>query len=208
MNAQKRFFSAFIVILSIFVIAIGAYYARHAYIDMRNEDGIVVNKQEPYPIRKNATEVQKEVHTSLKEALEAGNKELVAQYVAEGFLVDYFTWTNKERINDIGGLQFVHKPLQSWVYDKSLDTFYNDFGYYLNKKNHKNTLEVSEINSKVKKTQIYLDSENREGYVVDAHWQYKDSSVLDISDFQNSAQVLVLEDDDGYFSIVEVSINE
>lgn len=208
MNAQKRFFSAFIVILSIFVIAIGAYYARHAYIDMRNEDGIVVNKQEPYPIRKNATEFQKEVHASLKEALDTGNKELVAQYVAEGFLVDYFTWTNKERINDIGGLQFVYKPLQSWVYDKSLDTFYNDFGYYLNQKNHKNTLEVNEINSNVKKTKIYLEEENREGYVVDAHWQYKDSSVLDISDFQNSAQVLVLEDDDGYFSIVEVSINE
>ena len=208
MNAQKRFFSAFIVVMSLIVIGIGAYYAGHAFIDMKNEDGIVVNKHEPYPIRKNATTLQKEIHESLKTALEDKDDKLIAKYVGESFLVDYFTWTNKERINDIGGLHLVYKPLQAWVYDKSLDTFYNDFGYYLNQKQHKNTLEVIAMDSDVHKTDILIEGETKKGYQLDAQWHYQDSNVLDISDYQNSAKVLILEDQDGYFSVVEVSLDE
>ena len=208
MNAQKRFFSAFIILMSIAVLVVGGYYASQAFFDMQKEDGIVVNKQEPYPLRKNATDLQKEIHENLEQAVKNNDKNDIAKYVAESYIADFYTWTNKERINDIGGIHLVHKDMQSWVYDKALETFYNDFAYYFDNKMHKNSLEVSNVNATVSKRNIIVEGDTKEAYQVELDWTYLDSTVLDSSSFQNRALIYVLPDVDGYFSIVEVSVNE
>lgn len=210
MKDQRRFFTFFIVLLSLSVILVGSYFAYGSYKDMNKSGSAQHNKDEQYPLRKNASEYQKEIHKELKEELkkESPNKALVSELVAKNFLADYFTWTNKLRFNDVGGISYVKKDYQSWVYHKSLDTFYNDLRYYLENDSVDKTLEVSSIQTRSHTTVIELDDKEMPAYMVEANWEYVPSSVLNLDEYQNKAFIKVFEDSDGHFSVVEVSANE
>ena len=210
MKDQNRFFTYFIVVLSILVLSVGGYFAFQAAQNIDNSKKSQIDKTDDYPLRRNATEYQKEIHKELLAAIDAKpmDKNLVSELVAKNFVADYYTWTNKLQFNDVGGLQYISKDYRKSVYDKSLDTFYNDLRFYLEENNVEKSLEVSNIKTKVSKVEIEMDEQDIPAYRVETNWTYQMSDVLDVNEYQSKAYIKVIEDKDGHFSVVEVNSNE
>lgn len=210
MRDQNRFFSYFIIILSLFVIFIGGYFAYGAAQEMNSGTKPPINNKEEYPLRRNATEYQKEIHKELLEAVKEKpvDKELIASLVSKNFIADYFTWTNKLQFNDVGGLYYVNTDYRKSFYDKSLDTFYHDIQFYLKDGNMEETLEVSNIKTKVEDIDVQIDDKAVPAYLVETSWSYKASEILNLEEYQTKTFIKVIEDKDGHFSVVEVNGNE
>ena len=210
MKDQNRFFTFFIVLLSIAVLSVGGYFGIQAARDIDTSNKPQIDKTEDYPLRKNATDYQKEIHkellTSIKE--KADDKNLIAELIAKNFVADYYTWSNKVQFNDVGGLQYIHVDSQKSVYDKSLDTFYNDLRYYLEDKSVSDTLEIENVKTKSSQIEIEMDENEIPAYLIETTWTYQESSLLNIQEYQTKAYIKVIEDDEGHFSIVEVNGNE
>lgn len=210
MQDQNRFFTVFIVILSLFVVVFGGYYAYGAAQDMNKGLKPQIDKRAQYPLRKNATELQKEIHKDLLTAIKEQplDKELVASLISKSFIADYFTWTNKLQFNDVGGLFYIQEDHRKSVYDKSLDTFYHDLQLHLKEKTVEETLEVSRINTKVEEITIEMDEKDIQAYLVETSWVYQESEILDLEEYQTKTFIKVIEDELGHFSVVEVNGND
>ena len=210
MKDQSRFFTYFIVFLSLIVVSFGGYFALQAASSMEKSNKSQINKKEDYPLRRNATEYQKEIHKELMTAIKENPKDktLISELVAKNFIADYFTWTNKLQFNDVGGLQYIDEAYRKSVYDKSLDTFYHDMRFYLEEGRVKETLEVENIKAQGSSVRIQMDDEYRPAYVVETSWTYQPSEVLSLDEYQAKTSVKVIEDDEGHFSVVEVKGNE
>lgn len=210
MKDQNRFFTYFIVILSLFVVLFGSYFAYGAAQAMDSSGKAPINNKDEYPLRKNATDYQKEIHEELIQASKEKrvDKESVASLVSKNFIADYFTWTNKLQFNDVGGLYYINEAYRKSVYDKSLDTFYHDIQFYLEGGNLEETLEVSKVNTKVESIDIKFEDKNMPAYLVETSWVYKKNEFLDLEEYQTKTYIKVIEDQKGHFSIVEVNANE
>ncbi len=210
MKDQNRFFTYFIVVLSIVVLSIGGYFAVQAARNIDSSSKSQIDKKNDYPLRRNATEYQKEIHKELMTAIgkKPLDKNTVSELVAKNFVADYFTWTNKLQFNDVGGLQYIHKDYRKSVYDKSLDTFYNDLRFYLEEGSAEESLEVSNIKTKVSRIEIEMDEKDIPAYLVETNWSYQESNFLDVDEYQTKTFIKVVENDEGHFSVVEVNGNE
>ncbi|CAM4263126.1 hypothetical protein H9L01_03865 [Erysipelothrix inopinata] len=215
-HKQSRALMGFILVLSLITVSVGSYYIVKAN---NNRSGIekighVQDKNNFYTLRNNATEYQKELYAQLTEELSKPIKddEKISELVAKSFVADYFTWSNKLRNNDVGGIQYIMKDYQKSVYDYATDTMYNDAYYYIQKGKVSETLEVTKINSTTSKDTFELISKDKkepnekiEGYRVTLDWEYKPSTVVETSKYQNKASIMVVKDTDGMFSIMEVT---
>lgn len=210
MRDQNKFFTYFIVVLSLMVIILGGFFAVQAASGMDKSGKSQINKKDEYPLRRNATDYQKEVHKELLLAIkeEPQNKLLVSELIAKNFIADYFTWSNKLQFNDVGGLQFIDEAFRKSVYDKSLDTFYHDLAIYLDEGLVKDTLEVEKVRTKASQIRIEMDDKDRQAYLVETSWTYQLSDVLDLSEYQTKTFIKIIEDENGLFSVVEVNGNE
>lgn len=211
----------FVVLMSVMILVVGGFYLYRGYQARVNIDNTTtISDNSYYTLRGNATAYQKEIYKELSDAL---NKDVrddnkAVELVAKNYVADFFTWSNKLRFNDMGGAQYINRDIRKWVYDKALDTFYNDMYYYLEKGQVKDTLEVTDSVASVKNVKFvteeeHYDSELEEmvpavevdAFEVTISWTYKDSSVVSIADFQKEAKIIVIKDSDGLYSIVEVS---
>lgn len=79
-----------------------------------------------YVLYENKTEVYKEYFNNLKETL---NQEIIdekkyAELLAELFVIDFYTLSNKVSNTDIGGIEFVHKEAKDTFILAAKDTIY------------------------------------------------------------------------------------
>ncbi|NLL74360.1 MAG: hypothetical protein GX233_01135 [Erysipelothrix sp.] len=164
-----------------------------------------------YSLRKNGTDYQKAIYTQLSDAFdqEVINEEAISGLVVQNFVADFYTWTNKLRFNDVGGLQFLHNDVEGWVNAQALETFYNDMNYYLQNGGLEDTLEVSRVDVSAVKSEFEMGEDDEitkvPSYVVNASWSYLPSSKISVDEFQSSAVFTLIADDEGLFTIVEVS---
>lgn len=205
---QRRLFIQTGLLMSILILLAGFYFAYPTFRDMQREGESQVDKTVTYPLRKNASEYQKELHETMMQAIKDENYEKASGLLAESFVADFYTWTNKDRITDVGGLQYLEKDLRSWVYDLALETNYQDFASLLSKNKAKRSLEVVDSRSRVEKDEIIYQKKRHEAYRVFLTWEYAESDVLDLSVYPNEAIATVIVDDDGLLSIVEVLYEE
>lgn len=201
---QRRFFMKTGLLMSVLILLVGVYFAYPTYMDMRREGEGQVDKTVTYPLRKNASAYQKQLHEEMMHAIENKNYEKASGLLAESFVADFYTWTNKDRITDVGGLQYLSKPLRSWVYDLALETNYQDFAYLLSKNQVKHSLEVVKTNSRVEKDQIFYENKKQDAYRVYLDWDYADSDHLNLDVYPRNAIATVILDEEDLLSIVEV----
>lgn len=79
-----------------------------------------------YVLYENKTDVYKEYFNNLKETL---NQEIIdekkyAELLAELFVIDFYTLSNKASNTDIGGIEFVHKEAKDTFILAAKDTIY------------------------------------------------------------------------------------
>lgn len=207
MKNKSNFFMKYIAIVSLVTLSLGGFFAVRSILNDKKPDAVGLTQDNPfYTLRKNATEYQESIYKELSVALKEKTRDeaLVSGLVVKNYVADYYTWTNKLRFNDVGGMQFIHEDIASWVNAQALETFYNDLNYFLVNGGVEDTLEVLDVKVDVEKSAIVYDEESYDAYKVIASWTYKDSATLNTEEYQSEAEFTFIADSEGLYTIVEV----
>ncbi|RNM30876.1 hypothetical protein EF876_03155 [Erysipelothrix rhusiopathiae] len=204
MEKNNKLLLILVFVLSIGTLSVGGFFAIQAWQTYQTTlTKATISNHSQYSLRNNATAYQKEVYEELA-SVESGSDALISELISKNFIADFYTWTNKVRMNDVGGIQFLHPDIKVWVYDQALDRFYNDMRVYIEREQVDQTLEVSGVDVTSTKTKFLLNDQEVPAYQVHATWTYKESTVLDTKNYQHEAQITVVKQNDTY-SIVEVT---
>ena len=188
-----------------------------------------------YILRDNPTDVQKEYFEELKNAIEGEERAddaTIASLVAKNYVVDFYTWTNKNGQYDIGGFYYIYDGefvngdhYKENAFLKARDGFYKYISSYGTQYGKDNLIEVEnveivscnkmsspyEISEHIENRQDangewydYREVKSYEGYNVFLRWTYKENSKLNLNQFATSINLAVI-DRGGRFEIVEAS---
>ena len=225
-NQQKKALILIGSISSLIILLVGGFYVYKTWTSNTDIDQTNIVKDDYYSIRNNATDYQKELYAALKEAIETSprNDLDVSALVAQNFVADFYTWTNKFRMNDVGGIQFIIESMQVNVYQSAQVNLYQDLFYYLNNGGLSGTLEVSDI-SVVSKEAIdffvfddegaeeiydevtgrYRDGDYHDAIEVVLNWSYVSTNSFDTSVYDQSATVILMMNEKNLPMVVEVT---
>ncbi len=173
-----------------------------------------------YHLRSNATKLQTELFKELTKAVDSGDKSEIAKLVAENYVADFYTWTNKDGTYDIGGMYYVYSPQKTTIYAQARNTYYRYLTYYINTYGSENLLEVDSIDAEVDTNSNSYEFEGTkyDSYFVTCTWTYKNEDTFkDISlkgfnsssnennqaEFAKKEYFLIIENEDGRFEIVQ-----
>ena len=244
-NKKTRYPLMFLLMLPFIILII--VFGRMTYNEYQNilaltagptttkEENIINLPNDSYYIlRDNATDLQKDLFAQLKEAVEAEEKDsqLIAQLVAENYIADFYTWTNKQGQFDVGGIYYIYPGeyqdgthYRDNVYLAARDGFYKYMSYYLNKYGLENLIEVESIEvtrcEKLKNKYWinehvanrldeneewydYREDHSYDGYNVACKWTYKQDTDLYLQQFADTLNLAVI-DMNGSFYVVETS---
>ncbi len=155
-----------------------------------------------YHLRSNATKYQTELFKDLTKAVEDGSdKYEIAKLVAENYVADFYTWSNKDGTYDVGGMYYVYSPQKTAIYTQARNTYYKYVTYYINQFGAKNLLEVENITPTLgDKVGTYeFEGKKYDSYFVTCEWTYKNEDTFkDIS--MKSGDGFVKKE---YFTIIE-----
>lgn len=156
-------------------------------------------------LRDNATELQKDLFSQLKQAYKDGNDEEAAMLTAESFIADLYTWTNKYGSYDVGGIYYYADRYNLEQYGR--DTFYKYLSHYIDEYGSENLLEVVSIESHGglcdSKYTIDESGKSYDYYFFDVRWQYANHPNFTDKEFSTSCNVKVIKSDIGRFEVVE-----
>ena len=164
-----------------------------------------------YHLRSNATKYQTELFRELTKAVEDGtDKYNIARLVAENYVADFYTWSNKDGTYDVGGMYYVYSPQKTTIYTQARNTYYKYVTYYINQFGAKNLLEVENITSTLgdKVGSYEFEGKKYDSYFVTCEWTYKNEDTFkDISmksgdDFVKKEYFTIIEKN-GRFEIVQ-----
>lgn len=217
MEKKKRFTTIFTLIIMILILGVGGYEVYKANQDTPDVGNVGSDANgNYYALRANASEYQKELYDELILAIDTNDENATVGLIAQNFIADFFTWTNKVRLNDVGGLQFVDPLIINDVSFAAQDGIYNDMYTYLKEGKIEGSLQVKSSNVLVSQGEFLLENQEQPteeidvdpisvpAYFANVTWEYEDSTVLNTTVYQNRATLTLTKDEDGLFSIVEV----
>lgn len=151
-------------------------------------------KNDQYVIGNNPTQFQQDEFKKLTEALKGDDQLAISEAVVRNFIADYFTWTNKDGNYEVGGLQYIYGPMFTSFQEQSRWEFYKDLDLYISQYGRENLLEVTDITTTANYAAKFehYSGDVYDAYYIEASWNYKASSKIDVDDFQKT----------GYFTVV------
>ena len=167
-----------------------------------------------YHLRNNATKYQTELFRELTKAVNDGSDKYdIARLVAENYVADFYTWSNKDGTYDVGGMYYVYSPQKAMIYTQARNTYYKYVTFYINQFGAKNLLEVKDITSSVGDSVSTYEYEGKkyDSYTVTCEWSYdnldtfKDVSKVtdgELTPFVTKEYFVIIEKD-GRFEIVQ-----
>ena len=167
-----------------------------------------------YHLRSNATKLQTELFKELTKAVESGDKFEIAKLVAENYVADFYTWTNKDGTYDVGGMYYVYSPQKTTIYAQARNTYYKYVSFYINTFGSDKLLEVESVDAEVgDSAKAYeYNGKSYTSYEVTCTWTYKNIETFkDVSKvtegeatpFVTKEYFLIIENEDGRFEIVQ-----
>lgn len=160
------------------------------------EEQIALVENDRYVEPLNPTNAQIEAYNLLSEAVELNDAQEEAKQVAISFIYDFFTLSNKESNEDVGGLQFIPSVnIRSFMaYAKAY--YYSNYGTIVNEYSEDALPQVSEvtIQSMEARTLTY-SGQYCDGYVLEVSVSYE-SSDLDESLLKTDMTISVVALDD------------
>lgn len=155
-----------------------------------------------YHLRSNATKYQTELFKDLTKAVEDGSdKYEIAKLVAENYVADFYTWSNKDGTYDVGGMYYVYSPQKTAIYTQARNTYYKYVTYYINQFGAKNLLEVENITSTLgdKEGSYEFEGKKYDSYFVTCEWTYKNEDTFKDINMKSGDGFVKKE----YFTIIE-----
>ena len=147
-----------------------------------------------YVLNSNAPKYYKNLFEELKDILnnEQQDEEAYAQKIAQLFVTDLFTLSNKVTSSDVGGVQFVYKDFQEDFVSIAQSSLYNNIksNIYGNRKQQLPEVKEVTILETVKKDFKYNNSTFTNSYYIDVEIKYKKDL-----DYPTKYQVVVSKND-------------
>ncbi len=153
-----------------------------------------------YTLESNATRIYKKYYKELKEELEDNriNEKNYASLVAELFVIDYYTLSNKITNKNIGGVQFIHSNVKDVFVNSASSSIYkyvksNLYGNRKQKLPEVNKVDIKEISEIQYKNGDYHDDSAyrvvvQVGYVND--YDYPEEVELKIIHEENRLSII------------------
>ncbi len=158
-----------------------------------------------YTIGNNPTDLLRENFKELTAALKSDDPYVIAEYVGRCFVIDHFTWTNKDGNYEVGGLQYIYGPMFTSFSEEARYGFYSDLDLYISQYGRENLLEVESVEtSPALDSGLYkIGDKEYTSYYLDVTWTYKKSSKIDVDKFQKVGHFTII-NNDGRFEIVSM----
>ena len=196
-----------IILVGIFVLILGLLFISYRNV-VKLVDQATGNTTEeakiPYKLRKNPTEIQVKYYEELEEAFLSEEQDdlLISGLVAQNFIADFFTFSNKEGSFDVGGVDYLYAPDQAFGYLQAKDQFYYNFDKHI-KKFKEESLEVEsvEIIEVVDYGRGDTDGKIYDEYKVSANINYVNNKGFRSSDFETIIHIKLIINDDGRYEI-------
>lgn len=210
---KKRRYKNLILIILPFVLLIGIFGYLSADSIMSLIGGVSGNSNSTtssidsmdYHLLKGATDLQKDLFKDLDHAIKDGEKSEIAKLVAENYVADFYTWTNKAGQFDVGGMYYVYSPQKTAIYNKARNEFYKYVSKYIEEYGQKNILEVASVEAECdEQSEPYeLDGKTYESYFVTCNWTYVDHKDFTEREYRTKEYFNVIVNENGRFEIVQ-----
>ena len=178
------------LVLSLVIIGVGVFN----FVGLQdNDDNTTVSRPDSFQneffvIGRNPTAFQIENFNALTEALEADELDevLIADLVTRAFIIDFFTWSNKEGSWDVGGQQFVYN--HGLFFMNATTWYYAELDLFLERYGQENLPKVVSIQTNpMFAGWIEVDGSTFRSFYVEAVWEYEPNSILNPNQFQQRA---------------------
>ncbi len=204
----KKLLIIFIILIIVAIIGILVY---SFFFDNEQEE-VKVIKSIPnygYNLRENETKLYKNEFENLDDILSKDevDYEAYAKSIAKLFIIDFYTLSNKQSKNDIGGTDFIKESMRDNFIEEARSTFYRYLEVESDDRNQ-DLPEVSEITSvelenttfvlkdlEAKSTSSKRKTNEATGTTVDAYkvtisWDYKEDF-----GYENEANMIIIKED-------------
>lgn len=158
-----------------------------------------------YVIGNNPTSLLRENFKELTASLKENDPLKITEYVTKCFVIDYFTWTNKDGNYEVGGLQYIYGPKFTSFSEESRYGFYSDLDLFIKEYGRENLLEVESFADATASVsnKYTVNGKEYDAYYIELEWKYKKSSKIDVDEFQHVGYFTVI-NNDGRYEIVSM----
>ncbi len=129
-----------------------------------------------YTLSKNDTDLYKDNFKALEKTLSETpiNYDDYAKLLSKLFIIDVFNLNNKISSTDIGGLEFLYKPLKENFKENMGNTLYKHVQVNLDGKRTQNLPEVTSVEvTDLFPTKYTYNKKEYEAYIATVKWEYK-----------------------------------
>lgn len=129
-----------------------------------------------YTLSKNDTDLYKDNFKALEKTLSETpiNYDDYAKLLSKLFIIDVFNLNNKFSSTDIGGLEFLYKPLKENFKENMGNTLYKHVQVNLDGKRTQNLPEVTSVEvTDLFPTKYTYNKKEYEAYIATVKWEYK-----------------------------------
>ena len=129
-----------------------------------------------YTLSKNDTDLYKDNFKALEKTLSETpiNYDDYAKLLSKLFIIDVFNLNNKLSSTDIGGLEFLYKPLKENFKENMGNTLYKHVQVNLDGKRTQNLPEVTSVEvTDLFPTKYTYNKKEYEAYIATVKWEYK-----------------------------------
>lgn len=195
-KAKKILIITFITIL---VVILAFLIMKKTLFKETVKEAQVLNKIDKYNyvLKDNKSKKYQKEFSELVKILkkEEVNEEEYASKIAEMFIIDFYSLSDKSAKTDVGGVDFIHPDILSNFLENAEDTFYKhvESNIYGNRNQSLPTIDTVTIESIEKTPFSYNETTDENAYLVKATWTYKEEA---FSTYQTKASMILVHKDE------------
>ena len=204
MKKKSKLKKLLIILIILVIIAIIGILVYNFFFKNKEEEVKVIKSipEYGYDLRENETKLYKDEFEKLDDILSKNDVdyEEYAKEIAKLFILDFYTLSNKQSKNDIGGTDFIKESMRDNFIEEARSTFYRYLEVESDDRNQ-DLPEVSEIKSvKIEDTSFTYsdDTVDDNAYRVTISWDYKEDF-----GYETKANMIIVREDNKLY-IVEM----
>ena len=205
MKMKKRKIKNLVVAISlVIVLIVGGIATWYSLQNKNNQPGTIEEDPVYYVETNQPTPYMEEVYDALIQANDANDIEKEKELVAAYFAIDFFTWSNKENREDIGGLYLVYPDVRTEFGKYALNIYYTNMDEHMITYTKEGLPEVEkyELKSISSSDFIYEAKNLNQTYDVKLELTYKQKeNGLPIDQLQKDVVITLLEEGDKYYVV-------
>lgn len=205
MKLKKKVKRLIFILILIIILIVGVIFVPKLFKkDTSNNGPKVINKIDSYgyELKDNKSKEYQVLFKDLEKILnekEVDEKAYVDK-LAEMFIVDFYSLSDKTSKTDVGGVDIVHPDALSNFLKNAENTFYKyvESNIYNNRSQNLPKVSTVTINSTDNTTYTYNDTTDDKAYTVNVSWTYTDTA---FSDYQSSAILTIIHKDNKLYLV-------